>query len=155
MEVCRLQHEEGRFFLCEPPWSAWSWYLDIVAAVGQLPGVVTVKGHQCGFGQGAWGKDGWGPVAKATGWMTNSLCVAQRVGVLCTGDHEHVHLVSGCANATERYPVALVKAILKGIRDELGIGRGIRALEVGVTAEEPETIERATASQERGLIPRW
>ena len=41
----------------------------------------------------------------------------------------------------------LVKAILRGIRNELKIGFGIHALEVGATIEEPETMEQITEEE--------
>ena len=131
MKLCKKQHEAGRWYVFEHPWTAWSWYLTIVETVAMLPGVKIVEGHQCEFGQGStdgWGE--WGPVTKATGWVTNSPRVAGEVGVLCHGGHVHVPLMGGRAKATERYPVNLAKAILRGIRDELKIGSGIHALEV-------------------------
>ena len=126
----------------------WSGYLTIVETVAMLPGVKIVEGHHCEFGQGSTDRLGeWGPVKKATGWMTNSLRVAEEVGVLCKGGHVHVPLMGGCAKATERYPVNLVKAIFRGICDELKIGSGIHALEVGATIEEPETMEQITGEE--------
>ncbi|CAK0818994.1 unnamed protein product [Prorocentrum cordatum] len=132
MEICALQQCEGRYFLC----------------VRLLEGVVVVKGHQCGFGQTSKGPDGVvGPVAKATGWMTNCPAIAKRVGVLCAKDHRHVHLVGGRSKAAERYPIPLVKAILSGMREQLETGRGLHAFEVGVAIEEPEAIEAATPEE--------
>ena len=148
MKLCKKQHEAGRWFVFEHPWTAWSWYLTIVETVAELPGVMIVEGHQCEFGQGSidrWGE--WGPVKKATGWMTNSKMVAEEVGVLCKGGHIHVPLVGARAKAREKYPVNLVKAIIRGIRNELKIGFGTHALEVGATIEEPETMEQITEEE--------
>ncbi|CAK0894862.1 unnamed protein product [Prorocentrum cordatum] len=148
MEICALQQREGRFFLCEHPWAAWSWHLKIVEKVRLLEGVILVKGYQCRFVQTSKGPDGVvGPVAKATGWMTNSPAIAKRVGVPCTKDHQHVHLVGGRSKAAERCPIPLVEAILAGMREQLEIGRGPHAFEVGVAIEEPEVIEAATVEE--------
>jgi hypothetical protein len=52
-----------------------------------------------------------------------------------------VHLLDGRAKAAERYPVKLVKEILKGMKEQLGIGKGLHSLDVGVAIEEPEVID--------------
>ncbi|CAK0854151.1 unnamed protein product, partial [Prorocentrum cordatum] len=121
---------------------------ECIKSIRELPGVIVVKGSQCVFGAKSYWPDGSeGLVAKPTGWMTNSREVAKQVGVVCDGSHEHVHLLERRAKAAERYPLGLVKAILKGIRNELKIGRGIHAFEVGQTAEEPEILDQATEEE--------
>ena len=88
-----------------------------------------------------------GAVAKPTGWMTNSLASAKRVGVERRKDREHARLAGGRSKAAERYPVGLVNAILAGMRDQMGIGQGLHALEVGPTLEELEPIESAAQEE--------
>ena len=148
MELCGIQAQAGRFFIHEHPWGALSWNEASIQKIRSMAGVSVVKGHQCGFGQTAKRRDGSvGPVLKPTGWMTNSREVCKRVGVLCVGGHAHVPLVDNRAKATERYPVKLVKEILRGIRDEIKIGAGLNTLSVGVTAEEAETLDGASAEE--------
>ena len=75
-------------------------------------------------------------VLKPTGWLTNSVNVAERVSWRCTNRSEpreewHVHLkgLHGWnAKEVERYPDELINQILLGVRDEL-VARG--ALEKG------------------------
>ena len=132
MELATEQVANGRYFVYEQPWAATSWKDESVTAAKSLPGVTLVKGNQCVFGQQTIGPDGeQGLVAKPTGWLTNSPEVAKRVGLLRQGGHEHVHLLEGRAKAAEKYPTKLVKAILRGIKAQLGIGAGLHALDAG------------------------
>ncbi|CAK0823033.1 unnamed protein product [Prorocentrum cordatum] len=128
MELAAYQHSRGKWFLFEHPWTASSWKEECTKSIRELPGVI-------------------GIVAKPTGWMTNSREVAKQVGIVCDGSHEHVHLLERRAKAAERYPLGLVKAILKGIRNELKIGKGVHAFEVGQTAEEPDILDQATEEE--------
>ena len=74
-EIAKRQVARGAWFLFEHPWSAWSWYLEEVAEMLSLPGVVCRRGSQCMFGQMTPGPDGTPtPARKNTGWMTNSAC---------------------------------------------------------------------------------
>ena len=47
------------------------------------------------------------PVKKATGFMTNSSCIAQRLNKKCNKSHKHIVLVNGRAKQAEVYPVDL------------------------------------------------
>ncbi|CAK0829612.1 unnamed protein product, partial [Prorocentrum cordatum] len=148
MELAAYQHSRGKWFLFEHPWTASSWKEECIKGIRELPGVIVVRGSQCVFGAKSYWPDGSeGLVAKPTGWMTHSREVAKQVGIVCDGSHEHVHLLERRAKAAERYPLGLVKAILKGIRNELKIGKGIHAFEVGQTAEEPEILDQATEEE--------
>ena len=58
-----------------------------------------------------------------------------------TEKHRHVRLWSGRASAAERYPLALIRAILRGLVAYFRKGRGDRslsAIDIGQTVEEPE-----------------
>ena len=150
--ACRIykwQALRGKCFVHEHPWSAASWKLGFVKEVSDLDGVEIRRGDQCPFGQVARDADGEGLVQKATGWMSNCPEVLDEVARRCVNPtlpecerHRHVHLQNGLAKGAERYPVALVKAILKGLRNHLRRHRHgslfhVEALDTGPTLDEP------------------
>ena len=51
--------------------------------------------------------------------MTTSDYIARWVGAKCTGDHRHVQLVGGRAQACGVYPRRLCEAMLRGLKDQL------------------------------------
>ena len=70
MELYKMQHEAGRYFLHEHPASAMSWAEDDVKRIVRMGGVQTVVGHQCQYEA----SDKLGnPIKKPTRFMTNSL----------------------------------------------------------------------------------
>eukprot|EP00972_Heterocapsa_arctica_P008085 1182260-Heterocapsa_arctica.AAC.1 len=77
-ELYEMQQREGRYFLNEHPYGAWSWYFHFVQALMNKFGVIFVKGAQCPFGQWIIGFEGEGLVLKETGWLTNSEPIARR-----------------------------------------------------------------------------
>jgi hypothetical protein len=115
----------------------------------QRDGVVLARGDQCPFGAVVHGKDGLSEVArKRTGWLTNCLYVAETVAVICANwvlpeeeQHEHSQVLNGKAKELERYPLALVVAILKGIRKALQARRSIGAMEAGPHLDDPGALE--------------
>ena len=155
--VCHLykiQIEENRFFLHEHPDSAASWGLWMVREISEMPSVIRTSGDQCPFG--LLGSDEFGPalIQKRTGWMTNSPRIAAAVTKRCTTrinpkhkHHRHAR-VFGWKNCreSEAYPPRLVSAVLKALRAELIDRKLLGALDVGMTADEPEPLQ---------LHPEW
>ena len=149
VKLMHRQLDRGKKFLFEHPWTAWSWYLEALTSVMKREGVVLAKGDQCPYGQTSTDSDGFeGLVKKTTGWLTNCLCVAARVSEVCENwklvaeeKHSHVTLMSGRPKGCERYPRALVWAILKGIREGLLMQRRVCSLEVGYHIDEPEALD--------------
>ena len=85
-------------------------------------------------------EDAQGPglVRKDTGWMTNSARRAERLAGVCSNKlvdpdkwHRHVHLINGRAKAAQKYPPALVKNILAGLKEELHDGGETCNMELG------------------------
>ena len=95
-----------------------------------------------------------GPARKATGFMTNDEFIAEAVDRRCFGGNDHTRLLNGRAKAFEKYPLRLVAAILRALRQRMraaGCGEAqglmgrdrqltIAALEAGPTLEEPELL---------------
>ena len=64
---------------------------------------------QCQYGLLSWDKLGRGYARKATGFMTNSLCVAEQLQQPCPNRHgpavhRHVRLEGGRTKAAQVYP---------------------------------------------------
>ena len=72
----KLQILEGRYLLHAHPESAAPWYEKCTREMLKMEGVMKVVGDQCCYGLRANGEHGDGPARTATGFMTNSPCVA-------------------------------------------------------------------------------
>ena len=127
-EECRKQMKRGGHFLFEQPQTAASWQERCVKELMEYPGVVRVVGPMCRWGLRAedrrTGRQGF--VRKPTAWLTNHPGLAEVLEGWCTcasedGVHpyRHVHLMGGLAAPAARYPVQLVTAILKQLREDL------------------------------------
>ncbi|CAK0819708.1 unnamed protein product [Prorocentrum cordatum] len=127
MKVCESRHQRGALFLHEHPWGASSWSRPCVQRVKELPGVYWVRGPMCRWGLHARGPDGREAfVRKETGWLTNSQVLADILAGECRcqsigGEpYRHVHLLGDRrARKAQVYPPRLVRAILRGLREEL------------------------------------
>ena len=106
-------------------------------------GVYTVRGDMCRFGMSSEDSLGSAPVKKPTGWMTNSLCIADAMEKRCSGGHRHVQLTDGRARACQVYPVKLSLQILRGFRKQLQQD-GHLGLIGSVCCEEPVEDEHFT-----------
>ncbi len=78
MEIYQKQVDEGRYFLHEHPAYAESWGLKSVLKISALPGVDTVIGDQCQYGQQT--TDTADPTKKPTKFMSNSEEVLKMLG---------------------------------------------------------------------------
>ena len=122
----RKQHEEGRYFLHEHPDGADSWHDPEVLALQSLPGVYTVNGPMC-----KWDLEledprrGTGLIYKRTRWLTNCPALANVLDTRCTNEaggpyHAHLSLIGGgLARKAAKYPIKLVRAVLKALREQL------------------------------------
>ena len=114
MHLCKIQHDQGLYFLFEHPAGASSWDNRLVKAMLEMPAVERVTGHMCMFDMWQQDNQGKARVKKATGFMTNAACVAKRLRVKCTGLHRHITLIGGRAKAAEVYPDKLCREIVLG-----------------------------------------
>ena len=75
------------------------------------------------------GSDERGPAKKPTGFVGNSLAVAQRLRRTCNHDHVHVKLEGRRAKAAALYPDELCMEMCKGFRDQIEYNRkGLKCL---------------------------
>ena len=114
-EVAKYQRSKGRFFYLEHPLTASSWRMPELAGLRDAEDVFDVVLHACQFGLKSTDSLGEGLVKKPTRVITNMASIAGMLDRQCTGDHRHVHLVSGKAKAAAEYTEDFCKAIVDGI----------------------------------------
>ena len=102
------------YFLFEHPANASSWSNRLVQGLLELPEVHRVVGNMCMFDMMQQGGSGTAMVKKATGFITNSACIAERLRIKCNGMRGHITLIGGRAKAAEVYPDKL-QADCKGV----------------------------------------
>jgi hypothetical protein len=130
LELYRLQHENGLYFLHEHPFNAASWEHEGVKELLTLPDVVKIKSHMCAFGMRDEDHAGGGLVKKSTGFMTNAIKIADILSKDCSGDHRHVVLIGGGrARRAQVYPDELCRHIILGLKDQMmhdgRLGKGL------------------------------
>ena len=86
-----------------------------LAGLRDAEDVFDVVLHACQFGLKSTDSLGEGLVKKPTRVITNMASIAGMLDRQCTGDHRHVHLVSGKAKAAAEYTEDFCKAIVDGI----------------------------------------
>lgn len=116
----KIQIQAGRYLLHEHPESASSWGEKCIRDILNMKGVNTVVGDQCCYGLKAKDDAGVGPAREATGFMTNSPCIALQLKGRCPNRsgyymHRHVQLQGGKAKAAQVYPPELCKAVCRGL----------------------------------------
>ena len=128
-KLYREQLQGGRYFLHEHPLWATSWALGSIEELMAQPQVTRVHGDQCQFGAQIQSGPGHGqPIKKPSGFMTNSPEIARALDVRCRGTGGRcsrpgggVHQLCSGRHAREaaKYPRALCKAMLKGVRNQM------------------------------------
>ena len=119
IRLYNIQLEEGRYFLHEHPWTAWSWKLPAMEALMSHPQVKCGKGNMCRHGLIIKDSQGDALALKATGWLTNSGYILEELAKQCTNnggpdDHRHACLQNGRVASAAIYPEKLCYAILRG-----------------------------------------
>ena len=119
-----IQLEVGRYLLHEHPAGAIPWHEQRVQQVLGQKGVTKMTADQCQYGLLSWDKQGQRHVRKATGFMSNSPCIADRLQEKCPNRHgpvihRHVRLEGGRPTSAQIYPEGLCRAICGGFRIQL------------------------------------
>lgn len=141
-KICLLCHSLGLSFVFERPWSASSWNEPCLQRLIQHDDFLLARVDQCMFGltttQGE-------PMRKRSGFLTNSLHIAQQLNSTCDGSHSH-ELVMGRdrgapmnrSRLAQRYPAGLVNAILIAYASSIGLGHHLLYLVEGNAVFEKE-----------------
>jgi hypothetical protein len=119
MDLCRMQKDQGLYFLFEHPDRASSWRNEKVRRLLKEDGVHRIVGHMCQFGMKQEDERGIGWIRKPTGFMTNSARIAKRLEVQCKDMHRHISLIGGRAKKADVYPDRLCKEIVLGLLDQM------------------------------------
>ena len=123
-KLYQMQVDAGRYFLQAHPHTASSWEEPCIQAILMNHNVVKVVGDQCMYGLRARDKEVEGPARKRTGFMTNSVCIAQQLDQRCPNKvrfeiHRHVRLENGRTKQAQIYPQELWRAICIGIQKQI------------------------------------
>ena len=143
VKLYRKQVDGGRVFVHENPAHAKSWALPCIKRIMRQMGVEVVEADQCMFGLKTWGQHKAQLVLakKPTKFMTNSHAIGRELSRKCDRSHEHQPFIDGRAKDVARYPLALCRAICRGIAKEkmqralgvtavLSIGAGVHMAKV-------------------------
>ena len=120
VSLYRKQLLQGRHFLHEHPATAMSWKDPGIRALASHPLVSCVVADQCQYGLLTPSQSDSSkmlPALKPTRFMTSSPQMAKCLQKRCDRSHVHQQLVGGRAAAAAFYPLPLIRAILKGMRD--------------------------------------
>eukprot|EP00435_Cladocopium_sp_Y103_P034158 s1161_g8.t1 len=146
MKCCEQQADQGGLFLHEHPKDAGSWKEPEVVEIRNRPDVYVVQSPMCRFGMKLENNEGvMEYVRKETLFMTNSKFIADELEGVCenklkgTEVHRHVHLIGGQrAKMAQKYPIALVEAVLRGLKNELRARGDINMVEEMLTGPSPD-----------------
>lgn len=118
-EICKRRRQKGKFFLLERPATSHAWDESFVKELMQMEGVYVCKVDVCMYGL----KVAEGYNKKPTLFIANSYEVAMELRRRCDGSHEHQNLMSGRAKKAEEYPSGLCRAVVRGLKKQLGLGK--------------------------------
>jgi hypothetical protein len=131
IELYRAQLDGGRYFVHEHPGNATSWGIPGIQKLLRDPKVDKVRGDQCQYGASVqFGDKAGSPVMKPSGFMSNSQEVLKQLDRRCRGTGGacsrpeggiHVHCEGKVASDAARYPVGLVRSILKGFTNQFKV----------------------------------
>ena len=146
------QAAAGRYFLHEQPRNNSSWETHRVKQMQQIPGAFTIECDQCCFGLKGSDDLGEALIQKPTRWITNLAAIDAAIGFRCQNmkspecdRHRHCKLLGNrdkeVWRVSERYPPALVAAILRALREELVHRRVLHAFDAGDHCGQPDELQ--------------
>ena len=144
IEICEDQHAQGGYFLHEHPKGASSWKCEKVQRLMGQPGIYCVTSPMCKWEMTQEDGAGVGFIRKETKWLTNSAFIAKTLEGVCRNEladgewHRHIQLIGGRAKAAQVYPIKLVHAILRGLKQELRETHNLSAVEEEITGPAPD-----------------
>ena len=124
-EICELCRQIGTIFVFEHPWSASSWNERCLRNLLTCDDVHLARTDQCEFDllteQGEF-------MRKRSGFLTNSITIAEALNKTCQKSHDHCHVMGRAAGSqwnrsrlAQKYPYPLVAAILTAYVQTVGL----------------------------------
>ena len=124
-EICELRRQFGSTFVFEHPWSASSWDEKCLRQLINQQDVYLARTDQCQFDlqteQGEF-------MRKRSGFLTNSIEIAEALNQSCQKDHQHCHVMGRAIGSrwnrsrlAQKYPYPLVAAILNAYVQTVGL----------------------------------
>ena len=149
-----IQWRAGRYFLHEHPEGASSWEEQCIKSLLAKEDVIRVDADQCMYGLKSYDGERGGPARKGIGFMTNSVCIANKPRRRCpnrTGQqvHNHVALENGRTRAAQIYPDGLCKVIGKGLQEQTEMDTNGQFLLMNIDAEAEESSQDLRRSADR------
>ena len=127
VEMIELVIDYGGVFLFEQPVTSKAWQERWMDRLLKRDGVKLAQCDQCMYDLMEKTDDIKKYYRKPTGWMTNSDTIEEELSRKCDQQHEHQPVLGQCegvprSRRAQRYPVELVRAILRGYRKHLALG---------------------------------
>ena len=124
-EICELCRQVGSIFVFEHPWSASSWDEKCLRQLISQPDVHLARTDQCQFDlrteQGEF-------MRKRSGFLTNSVEIANALNKSCQRNHQHCHVMGRAVGSqwnrsrlAQKYPYPSVAAILTAYVQTVGL----------------------------------
>ena len=108
----------GRHFLHKHTTKTILWKEQGMMSLARNPLVHCVVAHQCAYGLTTPDQDGnLAPAMKPTRVMKSSIQIAAQMSRRCSKTHKRQQLVSGRCATAACYPLGLVRAILRGMKN--------------------------------------
>ena len=138
--LARIQMKRGAHFIVENPRGSLAWSLEELVQFLELPDVLL---DRCSFGLRS---EAGFLHKKPARIVASSTCVADELrGMVCAKDHFHQPVIGGSkiSGRAGHYPVALAKAIVKGLERQFheDFGKCREVLAVDGAEEEPSDAE--------------
>ena len=144
-EAYEMQRSEGRWFLREHLWGAWSLTMDFAVKLTLRKSIQVLGGHMCAHGQHYLELDGSVLVSDRTGWMSNLVIILVCGALRCDNKkwHRPMRPVDGKIGPCEQYPNNVIERILKRLKEQLKAVRRMSLFGIGVACEEQWELHNA------------
>ena len=153
-QLYTMQWKAGRYFLHEHFECASPWEEQCIKDLLRKDGVMRVDADQCMYGLKSYDGERTGPARKGTGFLTNSVCIADQLRRRCPNRkgqqvHRHVILENGRTRAAQVYPDGLCKAICQGFKAQIQMDQKGQFLLMNVSVEVGESSQDLLKSAEK------
>ena len=154
--ICQLCHQQGSTYVFEHPWAASSWNEPCLRALLRRGDSYLARTDQCMFGLRSPSGEA---MRKRSGFLTNSLDLAEYLNKTCPGTHKHELVIgsdpySGKSRSVlaQRYPDQLVRGVLRVYSARHVASQELHFIDATDVIADDDRLEEHLA--ESGYIPR-